>query len=145
MSIEYLSLLHTIFPMYSSTVTNSVFSSSYEDGEAFAITIAHLGLLFHILVVDYNLHSKLILQDPYESLGVTYSQAFTISFRHCILCGSNYSPGGSKFKSKEYHFLSHQCNSVVLHGLRIHHAVVPELVENTPLLPKKKIPPDIFI
>ena len=116
--------------------------------------MAHLGLLFHILVADYNLHSKLMLQDPYDSLGVTYSQVFIVSFRNGILCGlnsshhilfgSNYSPSGSKFKSEEYHLLSHQCILVVLHGLRIHQAVVPELIEHTPLLPKKNISPNIF-
>ena len=137
-----------------STITSRVPSSSYEYGEAFSITVAHLGLLLHILAADYNLHSKLMLQDPYDSLGVTYSQEFTVSFRYGILCGSNsshgilfgsnYSPGGSKFKSEEYHFLSHQCISVVIHGLRIHHATIPKLIEHIPLLPKKKIPPDIF-
>ena len=141
--------------MYSSTITSRVPSSSYEDGEAFSITMTHLGLLFHILVADYNLHSKLMLQDPYDSLGVTYSQALTVSFKYGILCGSNsshgilfglnYSPGGSKFKSEEYHLLFHQCILVVLHGLRIHHAVVPELVEHIPLIPKKTIPLDFFI
>ena len=116
--------------------------------------MAHLGILFHILVADYNLHSELMLQDPYDSLGVTYSQAFTVSFKYGILCGSNsshgilfglnYSPSGSKFKSEEYHLLSHQCISIVLHGLRIHDANVPEFIEHIPLLPKKNIPPDIF-
>ena len=41
-SSEDISLLHTIFPMYSSTITSRVPSSSYEDGEAFSITMAHL-------------------------------------------------------------------------------------------------------
>jgi len=91
----------------SSTITSRVPSTSYEDGEAFAITMAHLGLFFHILATDYNLHSKLILQDSYDSLGVTDSQAIIVSFRHGILCGlnsshdilfgSNYSPGASEF------------------------------------------------
>ena len=108
----------------------------------------------HLVGVDYNLLSKLMLQDPYDLLGVTYSQAFTVSFRYRILCdlnsshgilfGSNYSTGGSKFKYQEYHFLSHQCISVVLYGLRIHHTIVPELIEHIPLLPKKNIPPNIF-
>ena len=138
MSSEVFSLLHTIFPMYSSTITSIFPSSSYEDGEAFAITMAHLGLLFHILAADYNLPSKLMLQYPYNSLGVTYSQEFSVSFRHGILFGS-------KFKSEEHHSLSHQCISIVLHGLRIHHATVTKLVEHIPLLPKKKIPLDIFI
>ena len=79
-----------------------------------------------------------MLQDPYESLGVTNSQSPSVSFRHGILFGS-------RFKYEEHHLLSYQCISVVLHGLRIHHAIVPELVEYIPLLPKKKIPPDIFI
>ena len=78
-----------------------------------------------------------MLQDPYDSLGVTYCQAFSVSLRNGILLGS-------KFKSEEHHSFSHQCISAILHGLRIHHAVVPELVEHIPLLPKKKIPPDIF-
>ena len=64
MSSEDLSLLHTSFPIYSSTITSRVPSSSYEYGEDFSITMVHLGLFFHILVVDYNLHSKLMLQDP---------------------------------------------------------------------------------
>ena len=59
--------------------------------------------------------------------------------------GSNYSPGGSKFKYEEYYLLSHQCILVVLHGLRIHHATVLELVEHIPLLPKKNIPLENFI
>ena len=129
-----------------STITSRVPSSSYEDGEDFSITMAHLGLLFHILTVDYNLHSKFMFQDPSDSLGVTYSQAFTVSLRHGM-CGSNFSHGilfGSKFNYEEYHFLSHQCISIVLHSLRIHHTTVPELIEHIPLLPKKKIPPDIF-
>ena len=49
MSSEDLSLLHTLFPMYSSTVTSRIPSSSYEHGEAFAITMVHL------LGADYNL------------------------------------------------------------------------------------------
>ena len=155
MSSEDLSLLHTLFSMYSLTVTSRVPSNSYGDREAFSIAMAHLGLLFYLLGYYYNLHLKLMLQDPYDSLGVTYSQEFTVSFRHGILCGSNsshgilfgsnYSPSGSKFKYEEYHLLSHQCISVVLHGLRIHHAAIPELIEHIPLLPKKNIPPDIFI
>ena len=64
MSSEDLSLFHAIFPNYSSTITSRVPSSSYEDGEAFSITMAHLGLLFHILAVDY------------DSLGVTYLKHF---------------------------------------------------------------------
>ena len=39
MSSEYLSLLHTNFPMYSSTITSRVPSSSFEYGEAFSIFI----------------------------------------------------------------------------------------------------------
>ena len=81
MSSEYISLLHTLFPMYSSTMTSRVPSRSYEDGESFAITMAHL------LGVYYNLYSKLMLQDPYDSLGVIYSQAFQVSFDHGILFG----------------------------------------------------------
>ena len=98
----------------------------------------HSGLLFHLLGADYNLHSSLMLQDPYDSLGVTYSQAFLVSFRNGILFGS-------KFKFEEHHSLSHECISSILHGLRIHHAAVPELVEHIPLLPKKKIPREIFV
>ena len=55
MSIEYLSLLQTIFPMYSSAITSKVPSSSYEYGEALAITMAHL------LGADYTLISNLML------------------------------------------------------------------------------------
>ena len=138
MSSEDLSFLHTIFPKYSSTITSRVPSNPYEYGEAFAITMAHLGLLFHLLGVDYNLHSKLMLQYPYDSIGVTYSPALQVSFRHDTLFGL-------RFKFEEHHFLCYQCISVVLHGLRIHHAVVPELVEHIPLLPKKNIPLDILI
>ena len=89
MSSEDISLLHIVFPMYSSTITSRVCSSSYEDGEAFCITMTHLGLLFHILAADYNLHSNLMLHDPYDSLGVTYSQAILVSFRHGILISLN--------------------------------------------------------
>ena len=128
MSSEYLSLHHIIFSMYSSTITSRVSSSSYEYGESLAITMAHL------LGSDYNFHSNLMLQYPYDSLGVTNYQAPSVSFRHGILFGS-------RFKSKESHFLSYQCILVVLHGLRIHHATVLELVEHIPLLPKKNIPP----
>ena len=131
MSSEDLSLLHTLFPMYSSTMTSRVPSSSYEDAEAFSITMPHL------LGADYNLISNLMLQYPYDSLGVTNYQAPSVSFRHGILFGS-------RFKSEEHHSLSYQCISVVLHGLRIHHAVVPQLVENIPLLPKKNIRHDNF-
>ena len=138
MSSEYLSLLHTILPIYPSTITSRVPSISYEDGESFSIIMAHFGLLFHILAADYNLPLKLMVQYPYNLLGVTYSQAFSISFRHGIMFGS-------KFKSEENHSLSHQCISVVLHGLRIHHATVPELIDHIPLLPKKNICPEIFI
>ena len=52
MSSEDLSLIHTIFPMYSSTITNRVPSISYEDGEAFSITLAHSGQLFNLLGDD---------------------------------------------------------------------------------------------
>ena len=92
--------------------------------------------MMHLLGVDYNLHSKLMLQDPYDSLGITYSQELKVSFGNGILFGS-------RFMYEEHHLLSYQCISVVLHGLRIHHATVPELIEHIPLLPKKKIP-DIF-
>ena len=140
MEVKLRSLIasHSFALMYSSTMTSRVPSSSYEDGEAFSITMVHLGLLFHILAVDYNLHLKLMLQDPYDSLGVTYCQSLQVSFGHGILFGS-------RFNSEENHSLSYQCISVVLHGMRIHHAIVPELVEHIPLLPKKKIPPDILI
>ena len=138
MSSEYLSLIYTIFPMYFSTIISRVPSSSYEYGEDFAVTMAHLRLVFHLLGSDYNLHSKLMLQDPCEFLGVTYSQALQVSFGNGILFGP-------RFKSEEHHSLSQQCILVVLHGLRIHHAVVPKLVEHIPLLPKKKIPPYILI
>ena len=57
-SSESLSLLHIFFPMYSSIVTSRVPSSSYEDGEAFSITMPHLGLLFHLFVLNLNLDSK---------------------------------------------------------------------------------------
>ena len=126
--------------MYSSTMTSRIASSSFEDGEALAITMAHLGLLFHLLGVDYNLISKLMLQEPYDSLGVTYYQALQVSFGNGTLVSS-------KFKSEEKPSLYYQCISVVLHGPRIHHVVVhiPELVEHSPILPKKKIPPDILI
>ena len=131
MSSEYLSLLHILFPMYSSTMTSRVPSSSFEDGEAFSIIMAHLP------GDNYNLHSQLMLQDPCESIGITYSQALQVSFGHGILFGL-------RLKSKEHHSLSYECISVVLHGLRIHHATIPNLVEHISLLPKKKIHPEIF-
>ena len=54
-SCEDISLLHALFlPMYSSTMTGRVPSSSFEYGEAFAITMAHL------LGADDNLISKLM-------------------------------------------------------------------------------------
>ena len=137
-SIEEISLLHTIHPIYPSTITSRVPSTSYEDGEAFAITIAHLELLFYLPGADYNLNSKLMLQYPYESLGVTYYQTLQVSFGHGILFGS-------RFKYEKHHSLSYQCILVILHGLRIHHAAVPELVEHIPLLPMKNIPPNILI
>ena len=94
--------------------------------------------MMHLLGDYYNLLSNLILRYPYESLGVTYSQALQVSFGHGILFGL-------RFKYEEHHSLSYQCISVVVHGLRIHHAVVPELVEHIPLLPNKKIPLDMPI
>ena len=93
----------------------------------------HLGILFHLLGDDYNLLSNLMLQDHYDSLGVTNSQELQVSFGHVILFGL-------RFNYEEHHSLSHQCISVVLHGLRIHHEVVLELVEHIPLLTKKNIP-----
>ena len=81
MSIEDISFLHIIFPMCSSTITSRVPSTSYEYGEAFSITMAHLGLLFHILAADYNLHSNLMLQDPYESPRFTYSESIYSLFQ----------------------------------------------------------------
>ena len=79
MSSEDLSLLHTIFPKYPSTNTSRVPSSSYEDGESFSITMAHLGLLFHILAVDY------------DSLGVTYLKHFQSlsSMASCLIQDSS--------------------------------------------------------
>ena len=99
-----------------------------------------LGLLFHLLGVDYNLLSKLMLQYPYDSLGVTYSQSLQVSFGHGTLVGL-------KFKSEEHPSLYYQCISVVLHGTRIHHAAVHilDLVEHIPIIPKNKIPPYILI
>ena len=126
--------------IYSYMIPSTNFQSCTKDGEALAITMAHLGLLFHLLGFDYNLLLNLMLQEPYDLLGVTYSQALQVSFGHGTLVGS-------KFKSKDQPSLSYQCISVVLHGPRIHHVVVhnPKLVEHIPLLPKKKIPPDILI
>ena len=102
--------------------------------------MAHLELLFHLLGDDYNLLSNLMLQEPYDYLGVTYSQALRVFFGHGTLVGS-------KFNSEEQPLLSYQCISIFLHSPRIHHAAVhiPELVEHIPLLPKKKIPQYIFI
>ena len=93
-SSEYPSLIHTLLlPMYSYTMTSRIASSSFEDGESFVIKMEHLGLLFHFLGANYNLISKLMLQDPYYLLGVTYSQALQVSFGHGT-------PVHSKFKSK---------------------------------------------
>ena len=102
--------------------------------------MAHLGLLFHLIGDYYNLLSKLMLQEPYDQIGVTYSQALQVSFVHGTLVGS-------KFKSEEKPLLYYQCISIVLHGPGIHHAVVhiSKLVEHIPLLSKNKIPPNIFI
>ena len=86
--------------MYSSTMTSRIASSSSEDGEALAVTMAHLVLLFHLLGDDYNLLSNLMLQEPYDSLGVTYSQPLQVSFGHGTLVGSN-------FKYEEQHSLSY--------------------------------------
>ena len=98
---EYISLLHTLFlPMYSYTITSRIDSSSFEDGESLTITMAHLGLLFHLLGVEHNLLSKLIIQEPYDSLGVTYSQPLQVFFRHDTLVGL-------KFKTREHHSLSY--------------------------------------
>ena len=121
-------------------MTSRIASSSFEDVESLAITMVHLGLLFHLLGVDYNLFSKLMLQEPYDSLGVTYSQALQVSFGHGTLVGLN-------FNSEEKPSLSYQCILAVLHGPRIHHTIlhIPELVEHTSLLPKNKIPPNIVI
>ena len=53
-SSEDLSLLHTLLlPMYSYTMTSRIASSSFEYGEALAITMSHLGLLFHLLGAYY--------------------------------------------------------------------------------------------
>ena len=61
MSSEEISLLHTLFiPMYSSTMTSRVPSSSSEGGEAFSM------IMVHLLGADYNLLSKLMLQEPYD-------------------------------------------------------------------------------
>ena len=95
MSSKDLSLIHTLFPMYSSTMTSRVPSSSYEGGESFAITMMHL------LGAYYNLLSNLILRYPYESLGLTYSQALQLSFGNRILFGT-------MFKSEDNHSLAHQ-------------------------------------
>ena len=86
--------------MYSYTMTSRIVSSSFEDGEALAIKMVHLGLLFHLLGADYNLLSKLMRQDPYDSLGVTYSQALQVSFGDGTLVGS-------KFNSEEWPSLSY--------------------------------------
>ena len=69
-------------------MTSRIASSSFEDGEALSITMAHLGLLFHLLGADYNLLLKLMLQEPYDFLGVTYSQSLQVSFLHGTLVGS---------------------------------------------------------
>ena len=126
--------------MYSYTMNKIIASSSFEDGEVLSITMAHLGLLFHLLGLDYNLLLNFMLQEPYDSFGITYSQPPSVSSGHDILFGS-------RIKSKGHHSLSYQCISVVLHGPRIHHAIVhiPKLVEHIQLLHKKKIPPDILI
>ena len=126
--------------MYSYTMTSRIASNSFEYGETLAITMAHLGLLFHLIGTHQNLLSKLMLQEPYVSLGVTYSQALQVSFGHGSL-------DGLKFKSEEKASLYYQCISVVLHGPRIHHAAIHifQLVEHIPRLPKKNIPPYILI
>ena len=126
--------------MYSYMIASTDFQSCTEDGEALAITMSHLKLLFHLLGADYNILSKLMLQKPYDSLRVTYSQALQVSFGHGTLVGLN-------LKYEEHPLLSYQCISLVLHGPKIDRIVVhiPELVENIPLLSKKKIHPNIVI
>ena len=95
-------LLGSMLLIYSYMIPSTNFQSCTKDGEALAITMAHLGLLFHLLGDDYNLFSKLMLQERYDSLGVTYSQALLVAFGHGTLVGS-------KFKSEEQPFLSYQC------------------------------------
>ena len=80
-------LFGSMLLMYSYMIASTTFQSFTEDGEALAITIAHLGLLFYLLGADYNLILKLMLQKPYDSLGVTYSQANQVSFGHGTLFG----------------------------------------------------------
>ena len=66
-SSEDIPLLHPLLLlMYSYTMTSRIASSSFEDGEVLAITMAHLGLLFHLIGDYYNLLSKLMLQEPYD-------------------------------------------------------------------------------
>ena len=98
-------------------MTSRISLSSFEYGEALAITMVYLGLLLQLLGADYNFISKLILQEPYDSLGVTYSQSLQVSFGHGTLVGS-------KFKFEERPSLYHQCILVVVHDPRIHHAAI---------------------
>ena len=81
----------------------------------------------------------------------------------CILLtlGADFTSHGSMLNAATYQFLvftshgsnsqelflSHQLNSVSLHGSNFHLAVVyvPNLIEHIPRLPKRKIPLDIII
>ena len=77
-----------------------------------------------------------MLQEPYDSLGVTYYQASQVSSGPGTLVGS-------KFKYGEHiHLLYYQCYSVSLHGSRFHNTSihVHDIVKNISLLTKKNIP-----
>ena len=84
------------------------------------------------------------------------------SSRHFLLTlGVDFNLDGLMFKAEIYQFLgfsshdlnhqslflSHQLISVALHGSNFHLAAiyVPDSVEQSLLLPKRKIPPDIII
>ena len=80
-------LLGSMLLMYSYMISSTDVQSCKEDGESLAISMTHLGLLFHLLRVDYTHISKLMLQEPYDSLGVTYSQSLQVYFGHGTLVG----------------------------------------------------------
>ena len=84
------SLLGSMLLMHSYMIVSNDSHNCIDDGESLAITMAHLGLLFHLFGVYYNLLYNFMLQEPYDSLGVTYSQSLQVSFGHGTLVGSKF-------------------------------------------------------
>ena len=105
-------------PYYLITCSSPHRTSKYGD-------IMHsLGHLLLTLGADFTSHGSMFKAAIYQLLG-------------CFSHGSNF----------QAPFLSPQLISVALHGSNFHLAIVyiPKSVENIILLPKRKIPPNIFI